>query len=350
MHKNLSIDALQPGMVIVQITAQNGPVKIRKSGLVTSSAMIQGLREMGVLEVEIDPAQTVELAEEGDARITHSPTKSLLMQDSSRNQVDNQLSDQFHRSLFLPSVQSLPDSWHYYSRKIAMAALVFTGGLGLGWTIANYPLWLTLLKSQPSTEAVSTPAADSAVAADIQPTPVNVDTSALADASADSRQKTQNNPAAPEPAQNRDSEQPGTSASDRQLNTEDDDGGELVRAEDLSPAAEDISPELLDKFRQAVSALDDTDNAAPEPEVEPPQEVVRVDQLPSWVLAELPSLSFSAHMFASDAADRWVRVNGQELKEGDWLDDNLRIVSIQSQHVILAYKGQEFSMRALTDW
>lgn len=55
-------------------------------------------------------------------------------------------------------------------------------------------------------------------------------------------------------------------------------------------------------------------------------------------------------MFASDAADRWVRVNGQELKEGDWLNDNLRIVSIQSQHVILAYKGQEFSMRALTDW
>ena len=140
MHKNLSIDALQPGMVIVQVTAQNGPVKIRKSGLVTSSAMIEGLREMGVLEVEIDPAQTVELAEETEAQVAHSPTKSLLMQDSSRNQVDNQLSDQFHRSLFLPSVQSLPDNWHYYSRKVAMAALVFIGGLALGWNIANYPL------------------------------------------------------------------------------------------------------------------------------------------------------------------------------------------------------------------
>lgn len=347
MHKNLSIDALRPGMVIVQISAQNGPVKIRKSGLVTSSAMIQGLREMGVLEVEIDPAQTVELAEEAEA--AHSPTKSLLMQDSSRNQVDKQLSDQFHRSLFLPSVQSLPDSWHYYSRKGALAALVFIGGLALGWNIAKYPLWLDLVKSQPRTDVVSTPAAKSAVAANIQPTPVNVDTSLLADGSADTEQRNESTPAAREAVQIRGSEQQSSNAPDRQVNTENDEG-ELVRAEDLSPAAEDISPELLDKFRQAVSALDNTDSIAPEPEVEQPQEVVRVDQLPSWVLAELPSLSFSAHMFASDAADRWVRVNGQELKEGDWLDDNLRIVSIRSQHVILAYKGQEFSMRALTDW
>ena len=48
MSNIVAIDHLKPGMVIVQITKQNGPVKIRKSGLVTSDAMVQGLSEMGV--------------------------------------------------------------------------------------------------------------------------------------------------------------------------------------------------------------------------------------------------------------------------------------------------------------
>ncbi|MEC8788286.1 MAG: DUF3391 domain-containing protein, partial [Pseudomonadota bacterium] len=62
MSNIVAIENLVPGMVIVQITKQNGPVKIRKSGLVTSDAMVQGLSEMGVQEVEIDPEQTVEIA------------------------------------------------------------------------------------------------------------------------------------------------------------------------------------------------------------------------------------------------------------------------------------------------
>ena len=62
MHSNcIATEALLPGMVIVQVTKQNGPVKIRKSGLVTSTDMIQGLIEMGIQEVQIDPTQTVEI-------------------------------------------------------------------------------------------------------------------------------------------------------------------------------------------------------------------------------------------------------------------------------------------------
>ena len=62
MSNIVAVENLKPGMVIVQVTKQNGPVKIRKSGLVTSDAMVQGLSEMGVQELEIDPEQTVEIA------------------------------------------------------------------------------------------------------------------------------------------------------------------------------------------------------------------------------------------------------------------------------------------------
>jgi general secretion pathway protein B len=80
------------------------------------------------------------------------------------------------------------------------------------------------------------------------------------------------------------------------------------------------------------------------------QEVPRIDQLPAWVMNELPSMSFSAHMYASDPADRWVRVNGQRMLEGDVIDNKVKIVQIASQHVILNYQGHEFSMMAMTDW
>ncbi len=62
MSNIVAIDHLKPGMVIVQITKQNGPVIIRKSGLVTSDPSVQGLSEMGVKKVKKDPQQTVEKA------------------------------------------------------------------------------------------------------------------------------------------------------------------------------------------------------------------------------------------------------------------------------------------------
>ena len=53
MLKVIPIKELQPGMMITRVVEQNGPVKIRKVGLVRSEDMITGLAEMGVLTVEI---------------------------------------------------------------------------------------------------------------------------------------------------------------------------------------------------------------------------------------------------------------------------------------------------------
>jgi len=57
----LSIDELKPGMMIVQIEQQNGPVKLRKSGLVKSYDMVKGLKEMGVLSLTIDWENSLEI-------------------------------------------------------------------------------------------------------------------------------------------------------------------------------------------------------------------------------------------------------------------------------------------------
>ena len=68
------------------------------------------------------------------------------------------------------------------------------------------------------------------------------------------------------------------------------------------------------------------------------------------LLTRLPSMNFSAHMYASQVDDRWVRVNGVQRFEGDWIDDKVQIINIEAQRVILSFEGELFSMSALTDW
>ncbi|WP_102795944.1 general secretion pathway protein GspB [Bowmanella denitrificans] len=330
MFKRIQIDLLQPGMVIVQITAQNGPVRIRKAGLVTSPEMVQGLKEMGVQELEIDTAQTVELETEVST-VPSSPTKTLLMQGAQNSLVDHKLSEQFNRSLFLPSVQSLPGSWRYYGRKVFTAVLVLFGGIGLGYSAAVMP-WQQLFTPAQPVVASSAPETTAEPVAETV-TPVNQPEAsqqpdALSESAASANAINSNQPITEMPQ---------------------DEQGIPVRAQPQPVATNDISPELLQRFREAVSELDEQ----PEPanvKAGRPVDVPRVDQLPAWVLAELPSMSFSTHLYASQPSERRVRVNGMELGEGDFIRDNLRIVRIDPQHVILAYKGQEFSLPALGEW
>jgi general secretion pathway protein B len=68
------------------------------------------------------------------------------------------------------------------------------------------------------------------------------------------------------------------------------------------------------------------------------------------VLTDLPAMTFSAHMYASLPENRWVRVNGLRMVEGDYIDDQLQIVNIEPQRVILSFRENVFSMNALTDW
>jgi general secretion pathway protein B len=111
-----------------------------------------------------------------------------------------------------------------------------------------------------------------------------------------------------------------------------------------------ISPDLLRRFESALASLDQEPEAEYETEVTTISDVPRVHELPARTLTILPSMAFSAHMYASDPKERWVRVNGRRVNEGDYIEDDLRVVNIKPQELILSFNGQEFSMAALTDW
>ena len=342
MSTRVEIHDLKPGMIILEVSRQNGPVKIKKSGLVSSTQMIQGLAEMGVQEVIIDPAQTVEVEA---PLVTKSKTQKLLEQEANREQgLDHALSEQFNRSLFLPSVSELPSAWQVYLRHGVMASVLLVGGFATGWTVANIDNWyaayqqvnepvqLPITEQSPPVQEVST----------LQVKQPPVTTTEPATQPSEEPQVTAQQLDVPE-----------LQGQERVLGYVPEDSEALMEqaTAEGDSAAGALNPELVKRFEQAIADLDSEPQSEPvAPAVSAEPTVPKVHELPAWILTELPSMAFSAHMYASDPNERWIRVNGQRLVEGQYLNDDLRLVQIDPQHVILAYKGQEFSMAALTDW
>ncbi|MEP7704177.1 general secretion pathway protein GspB [Paraglaciecola sp. 25GB23A] len=400
MHSNcIATEALLPGMVIVQVTKQNGPVKIRKSGLVTSTDMIQGLIEMGIQEVQIDPTQTVEIE---TPLVQSSLTLQLLQSGSGMpNRQDKQSHDQFNRSLFLPSVQDIPSAWQFYARRYALLTLTILCGLAVGYAVAYVPNILSLrsplvIADAPPTEAlkggnseakilesptntnelptekapsVSTPAGtlpggtlpagteditaqDSEVAtveAVVQPQPTQVTTASTLVVS----QSSVNSPVSQiiESAQSTGPSSQPNKAVEPQLSPELVKRFEnVIKQMDKEAASGNSLAEPIERITPNDSQIRRSPVLTPPTSETRSQDVPRIDQLPAWVMNELPSMSFSAHMYSSDPAERWVRVNGQRMLEGALIDNKVRIVQIASQHVILNYQGHEFSMLSMTDW
>jgi general secretion pathway protein B len=352
MLKQININELQLGMVIVRIIKQNGRVKIKKSGLVTSQDMLQGLIEMGIQQVEVDPEQTVELEA---PKIKKSATRRMLESNKvTPTRIDDGLSEQFHRSLFLPSVQGIPSAWQFYTKRYLLAAFIALGGLGLGWTLASYQDVLALLNS-PSDKSIASVSAP--VSAIVASSPKPVAPAKTPVASTNKTLDINSEPSAqvdrPQDASSsliiNESAQQVIATDDIEQNSE---STEMMQTITPPPEpATQISADVLARFRKAITEVEDFPiTPAPVESISSSKDVPRIDQLPSWVMTRLPSMAFSAHMYASIESERWVRVNGSRMVEGEKIDGLIEIVRIEPQHVILNYSGQTFSMAALTDW
>lgn len=434
MSNIVAIENLMPGMVIVQITKQNGPVKIRKSGLVTSDAMVQGLSEMGVQEVEIDPEQTVEIAPAATHHRTQ--TQALLRgEHDTTAKFDKSLNEQFNRSLFLPTVEGLPSAWKLYTKQVALFAVVILGGLCIGFSAATAKRWWPMLTAPASVPVADSESSVSQVETSVgapAPTATQSSNEAPGTSSNKSEQVSSNtqesgqsaglneaaNAAVNTNVSNGGAAQQGTQTNAMVNNQPDGNlaatqntdlgavpntnpitnpnqnttgtqnrynneasqrfGAELSNGYELSSSTDSrqteasgnyegkvlneaasqsdvsVSPELMARFNAAVEALDskaqDNTPAEEQTRVTVKDELPRVDQLPVRLLTRLPTMNFSAHMYASRPADRWVRVNGRQIGEGDWIADRVQIVNIEAQRVVLAFEDEIFTMAALTDW
>jgi|GEM_PF-717182 general secretion pathway protein B len=375
--KVIQISELKPGMMVLQITAQNGPVRIKKSGIIPSYDMVKGLTEMGVQELEIDLDNSLDLAgpEAFGASSKSAPktqTQQLFMQDQQRD-VESSMSEQFNRSLFLPSLQTLPSQWEIIGKQVGLFVLVIVFGGGLGFGAAK---GLTQLNAATNVEVTTQSSLE------IPPDKV------ISNESPDINNKANENDVL-EVEEVEEVEDVASSDSTSSPTSEIEEGVVLNAREAnnvtvspevaarLNKVLEDLGePSLSDTNITTKSSnysdtyapnnyadnLDQTLSMRPEDgssaENAPAQEptvivrdnVPRVDQLPASTLSRLPPMVFAAHMYSSNEADRWVRVNNRRLSEGDNIDSNVQIVTIEPQHVVLSFQGIKFRMNALSDW
>lgn len=128
---------------------------------------------------------------------------------------------------------------------------------------------------------------------------------------------------------------------------------ELTPVEELLPAAEleqsEVSAELRGKFESALAAADGSSG--------PGQDIhyhdapaVDINQLDDLLQRQLPALRFEAHVYATDARQRWIKVNGKDLQQGQWVTADIQVKEILPQYVVLQFNQLQFSVEALSDW
>jgi general secretion pathway protein B len=393
MLKVFNVSDLQPGMLVSKVISQHGPVKIRKVGMIRSPEMIKGLTNMGVTEVEVDLSQSLGLldsdeveleVESTEQAIKLTPTQQLLQNERKSAKANNDVSQQYHRSLFMPSLDTLPSSWDLYGKNISLLCLLVLGGLCVGWNITLIPDWLALTKSkdyvvvdyQPVTSypqkitplAANSPASTTRLnesskeqtsTDDANRTLENVQSSMTQDTTA-SLAQAQNavTPKQKDPSTVPDAEPlvlgylPENMANIDILDSSSVSSGSNILNSPADTQSESaVSARLLAKINKAIAELDKGESAESSFQKSTSyDDLPRVDQLSVATQTQIPSMAFSAHMYSSERPERWVRVNGRRLVEGDFIAENLQLVNIEPQKVILSFKDEIFTMNALSDW
>lgn len=112
-----------------------------------------------------------------------------------------------------------------------------------------------------------------------------------------------------------------------------------------------VSDELQQLFASALAATERSTPASSGSVVRnhqaPAQDIRSLD---SQLQQQIPSLRFEAHVYATSPGQRWVKVNGKTLQEGQWVTADIRLREITPQYVLLEFGQQLFSMAALSDW
>ncbi|WP_347230769.1 general secretion pathway protein GspB [Vibrio sp. 10N.286.49.B3] len=146
-------------------------------------------------------------------------------------------------------------------------------------------------------------------------------------------------------------------------------GGD-VAFDDLDLSA--LSPELANRIEsafqlqdtptspnsQSVAHSEDEPLVAASPDRVEPQsraqlykpEVLDLTNHLSRFSGQLPKMNLQTHMYSSDANRRWVKINGKEYQEGDWIEAELQLLTISAQSVTVEFNQQQIKLPALYDW
>ncbi|MGL5669484.1 MAG: general secretion pathway protein GspB, partial [Shewanella sp.] len=76
-------------------------------------------------------------------------------------------------------------------------------------------------------------------------------------------------------------------------------------------------------------------------------DIPKYGQLPAGLQLQVPEFNIVAHVYSTDASQRWLNVDGAELQEGDQIGGKLKIIAIRPRDVVLEIQGTQFRVPAI---
>jgi hypothetical protein len=119
-------------------------------------------------------------------------------------------------------------------------------------------------------------------------------------------------------------------------------------AQQAELSADEVPQELKDKFQYALEAAKGATRQAKVTEHAAPAR--DISTLDDTLQRQIAPLRFEAHVYATDPKQRWVKVNGKDLQEGQWITADIQLKEITPNYVLMQNGRQLFSMEALSEW
>ncbi|USH02100.1 AAA family ATPase [Grimontia kaedaensis] len=125
-------------------------------------------------------------------------------------------------------------------------------------------------------------------------------------------------------------------------------GNDELTLEDLDLS--ELSPELAQKVEAAMGSDKSRTLEAKLDRAQPESNVVPIAELNSAQLNRLPAMDFQTHIYTSNESNRWVKVNGKEAREGQFVADGVLLRGIEPQQVVVQFEDALIAIPALTTW
>lgn len=137
--------------------------------------------------------------------------------------------------------------------------------------------------------------------------------------------------------------QPGVSNENAALQSDSD----LLQGLDLSELPPDLALKLESMMGEQQSAPEPMDSR---PAGQVGSQVIELETHTNSLSGVLPKLDLQTHMYSSSETKRWVKVNGQEVAQGDWIGRDIQLLEIKPQSVIIEFNQQKIEIPALYEW
>ncbi|MBE4619557.1 AAA family ATPase [Vibrio navarrensis] len=105
-----------------------------------------------------------------------------------------------------------------------------------------------------------------------------------------------------------------------------------------------FSPELAMKVESALAS------PSPEPSQSKQGEVHSLEMEAARWRGRLPALNLQSHIYSNDSQRRWLKINGAEYRQGDWIEQQVKLVEILPQSIVVEFDGEKIAIPALYEW